>query len=339
MDYDVIIVGAGPGGLSCARNLKGSGLKVLILEKNPGLGMKICSGEISPKVLPDEDFERGHEWRSITVATDTTRRTITYDKPYLWTVGREEFETYLMGGCDAEIRFSEAVTRISDGHVETGKGRYGYRYLVGADGAFSLVRDHLELPKRHIVGWAYHHVFEGPCPEFTLYWLPITFPRAYGYVMSKGRDRTMAGIAWSGEGFDHAVAARARAWMEKEFRPGGRSLKLEAMKGNADYRGWAFGNVFLVGEAAGLLNPCTTEGIYYAVKSGEGVARHILGDEEGRRIMESLASAHGWQVRMFDLATDTRLPFRWVVNWILSDPRRGLRRWIFDHVFWKFMTG
>jgi geranylgeranyl reductase len=339
MDYDVVIVGAGPGGLSCARNLKGSGLKVLVLEKNPKLGMKICSGEISPKVLPDEDFDRGHEWKSITIATDDTRRTLTYDRPYLWTMGREEFESYLMQGCDADVRFSESVTEITPEHVMTPKGKYRYKHLVGADGAFSIVRDHLNLPKKHIVGWAYHHVLEGPCPEFTLYWLPKTFPEAYGYVMSRGRDKAMAGIAWTGEDFDHGIAAKARAWMEKEFKPDGKSLKLEAMKGNADYRGWAFGNIFLVGEAAGLLNPCTTEGICYAVKSGEGVAKHILGNPEGKKIMESLASAHRWQVRMFGLATDTRLPFRWMINWILSDPRKGIRRKMLDLVFWRFMEG
>jgi flavin-dependent dehydrogenase len=31
--YDVVIVGAGFAGLECAKNLVGSGLKVLILEK------------------------------------------------------------------------------------------------------------------------------------------------------------------------------------------------------------------------------------------------------------------------------------------------------------------
>ncbi|GAJ10239.1 unnamed protein product, partial [marine sediment metagenome] len=105
-DYDVIIVGAGPGGLSCARHLSDSGLRVLVLEKNDRLGRKICSGEISPKVLPDEDFDRGHEWKRITVGTDTTKHVIGLDRPFLWTMGRYEFETYLAGKSDADIRFS-----------------------------------------------------------------------------------------------------------------------------------------------------------------------------------------------------------------------------------------
>ena len=49
--YDVVIVGAGPGGLSCARALAGSGQRVLVLEKSEALGKKICAGELTAKVL------------------------------------------------------------------------------------------------------------------------------------------------------------------------------------------------------------------------------------------------------------------------------------------------
>ncbi len=38
--YDVVIVGAGPAGLSCASKLAKSKMKVLLLEQNPGIGQK-----------------------------------------------------------------------------------------------------------------------------------------------------------------------------------------------------------------------------------------------------------------------------------------------------------
>jgi len=345
--YDVVIVGAGPGGLSCARHLSGSGLRILVLEKNDRLGKKICSGEISPKVLPDERFDRGHPWTEITVGTDTTKQTLSFSKPFLWTIGRSEFENYLKSGCgpDVEIRFSEPVIEITPEYVETSKNRYSYKHLVGADGSFSAVRKHLALATKNICGWAYHFVLDKPCPEFQMFWLPKTFPGAYGYMMSKSRNQTMVGLAWRDEEFDHKMAERAKGWVAKTFdlnindKINGKKLQSEAMKGNADYRGWRFGNIYLIGDAGGFLNPLTTEGMYYAVKSGEGVAKHIKGDREGERIMESLASAHRWQVRLFHLATDTRLPFCWIVDWILKDPRTGIRRKIFDFVFWKFMEG
>ena len=95
--YDVIIVGAGPGGLSCAKHLKGSGLKVLILEKSSDLGKKICSGEITRKVVPGADpsvlFPGTQQWKRVVVGSPAGATEIDYGRPYLWTVGRYEFES------------------------------------------------------------------------------------------------------------------------------------------------------------------------------------------------------------------------------------------------------
>jgi flavin-dependent dehydrogenase len=335
-EYDVVIVGAGPGGLSCARHLSGSGLRVLVLEKNGRLGRKICSGEISSKVITPEGFDRGKPWTKITVGTDKSRHTIALPRPFLWTAGRAEIETFLKDSCDAEVRFSEPVTSITPAHVETPNGRYAYRHLVGADGSFSMVRKHLGLPSKNISGWAYHAVLDAPCPEFCMFWLPRTIPGSYGYMMSRSRKQAMAGMAWQGE-FDHGRAAKARQWMAKTFGERAKGVRFEAMKGNADYRGWKFGNIYLVGDAGGFLNPLTTEGISYAIRSGEGVAKHILGNPEGARIMKEMADGHIWQVRLFRLATDQRLPLCWVVEWVLSDPRSGIRKAIFDWMFWNLI--
>lgn len=352
--YDVVIVGAGPGGLSCAKHLAGSGLRVLVLEKSSGLGKKICSGEVSSKVFPGQNpssiFKGAQEWKTVVVGTKKGAVPVSYPRPYLWTVGREELETFLSGQCDAEIRFNEPAVSITQDHVETSRGRYRYRYLVGADGSFSAVRPFLGLPMEHIVGWAFHYVLEVPSHEFRVCWLPDVFPRGYGYVMSKNRHCTMAGGAMAGNGERGADAVRARLaprvreWVKSEFGHDTSSLRCEAFRGNADYRGWRFAaapgrehNVFLVGDAAGLLNPVTTEGVYYAVKSGEGVAKHLLGNPEGAGIMEALASTHRKQVLLFD--TFNRWPLNRFVEWVLENPKGGLRGRMFDFIFWKFMDG
>ena len=48
--YDVIIVGAGPAGLSCAEVLAKGGKSVLVLEKNNEVGPKICAGGLTARV-------------------------------------------------------------------------------------------------------------------------------------------------------------------------------------------------------------------------------------------------------------------------------------------------
>ena len=52
MNYDVVVVGAGPAGSSTARNLAAAGLKVLILEEHAQVGKPLhCSGFVTPRTL------------------------------------------------------------------------------------------------------------------------------------------------------------------------------------------------------------------------------------------------------------------------------------------------
>lgn len=62
-------------------------------------------------------------------------------------------------------------------------------------------------------------------------------------------------------------------WFNKRYQ--GKS-KFESIMINYDYRGHDFGNVFLVGEAAGLVSGFTGEGIHFAVKSGIDVSQKII---------------------------------------------------------------
>jgi geranylgeranyl reductase len=340
--YDVVIIGAGPGGLSCAKHLAGSAKKVLVLEKSAGLGQKICSGLISPKAFPDmagHSDDRGIPWTEISVATRKSKKAIKFTRPYLWTMGRKDIEGRLLGDCTADVHFSEPVRTVTRDFVETDKGRYTYKHLVGADGSLSKVRKYLGLPSKHIVGWAFHYILDRPCAEFQMHWVPREFKGAYGYMMPKNKQQTMAGLAWAGESFDAEVAARAKTWIAATFHIDPDKTPHEAMKGNADYRGWRFGNTYLVGDAGGFLNPVTTEGIWFAMRSGEGVAKFILGDSEGERILVKMVAAHRKQVRIFDLMTNRKLPLCWFIEWLFRNPERGLRRRIFGGVFWNLMEG
>ena len=47
---DVLIVGGGPGGSSCARGLRGSGLDVVVLDRERFPRDKVCAGWITPQV-------------------------------------------------------------------------------------------------------------------------------------------------------------------------------------------------------------------------------------------------------------------------------------------------
>ena len=55
--------------------------------------------------------------------------------------------------------------------------------------------------------------------------------------------------------------------------------RFEAHQLNFDFRGLCFGNIFLAGDAAGLVYPFTGEGIHPAFVSGEEIAKRIINDE------------------------------------------------------------
>ena len=89
--YDIIIIGGGPAGLKCAETLGQTDKTVLLLEKKPIFGDKLCAGGLTKKdievlPLPDEVIEHKisrtalHSRRQSTGSNSQT--------PFLFTVNR-----------------------------------------------------------------------------------------------------------------------------------------------------------------------------------------------------------------------------------------------------------
>jgi len=67
------------------------------------------------------------------------------------------------------------------------------------------------------------------------------------------------------------------------------------------------------------------------------VGKFLRGDADGERIVRRLARIHRKQALIFRLVTNKKLPFCWVVDWIMRDPRKGLRRWLLQWVLYWLM--
>jgi len=284
--FDVIIVGGGPAGLECARELSNSSLRVLLLEKQDGFGDKLCAGGLTLKdmevlPLPDHLIEQ----KILQTSIHSRRRkagTVTKD-PALFTVDRKELGAYqrsLLDGTKVEVRTRSQVIEIGDGHLVCKNGeRFGFSFLVGADGYSSLVRRHLGLKmEKKLMGLQYTIAVENEYPSLEIHMNARRFSVWYAWIFPH-QDRIAVGCCCDPSKMDpQKLKDGFHSWLKDRKIEAG-DAQLESCPIACDYRGVKFGNVFLVGEAAGLASGLTGEGIYQSLASGQEVARMILNPE------------------------------------------------------------
>lgn len=285
MSFDVIIVGAGPGGLACASITAAQGLKTLILEKGESIGRKVCAGGVTwnglVKRIPSRIFEQ--QFHTQKIFTTSQKASITEKTPVIATVNRislglEMCRNSLQAG--AELWLGSQVTSLSKNEVvvydknsKTTK-RMRFSFLVGADGSMSCVRRHLGLPLRNRgVGINYQIPCSYPHMEWHLDY--SLFGSGYAWIFPHSKTISVGAYADARTMKAKRLKENLVTWGKK------RDLQLDRYKCQAeyinfDYRGYRFDNVFLVGDAAGLASGLTGEGIYPAIVSGEAVGRLIV---------------------------------------------------------------
>jgi flavin-dependent dehydrogenase len=167
----VIVIGSGPAGTASALFLHardpGLARETLLLEKAHHPRPKVCAGGLIPHTLtclheldvplavPNVPVRRAR--------VDVPGATVSYDEDceLCRVVRRDEFDHSLVRACAArgvEVREGEKVIELrreADGvRIETDRGSYHARVLVGADGSGSLVRRRLVDDDRGRVGRA-----------------------------------------------------------------------------------------------------------------------------------------------------------------------------------------
>ncbi len=283
-EYDVIIVGAGPAGLRCAEILGQSDKKVLLLEKKTETGPKVCAGGITPKSLrlmdiPQYLFETEIRQASLVGPHSNTFSNHTKE-PFLWIINRKTFGKWQqekLEGTQVEVMNSALVTNIEKGYVEVNKStKYGYQYLVGADGASSKVRRFLGLPvKKQLITYQYLIPTEGISNSLEIHVDNRYFRSGYAWIFPHKSYLTVGCLADPRHVSPQKLKTRFHSWLNKKGFDISHAT-YQSFPISYDYRGYRFGNILLAGEAAGLASGLTGEGIYEALASGEEAARLIL---------------------------------------------------------------
>ncbi len=296
---DVVIVGGGPAGSSCAWALRDSGLDVLVVDRATFPRHKLCGGWITPLVLDEleftpEDYLPGRTMQPITgfrlSAIGGPQVEVGGDHIISYGIRRCEFDEYLLRRSGARIREGVPLTsieRIDSGWLINGDTRA--RVLIGAGGHFCPVGRYLgnkgspapvlaqEIEFEMDASQAAQSKVAGEIPE-------LFFCRdmlGYGWVFRKDNYLNVG----LGRTDSHEISRHVKDFV-------GYLAKTRAIETPGDgIAGHAYGligrsrrkvlddGVLLIGDAAGLAYPESGEGIRPAIESGLIAAHAILAAE------------------------------------------------------------
>jgi geranylgeranyl reductase family protein len=301
-EFDVVVVGAGPGGSTAARFCAQSGLKTLLIEKEKFPRYKACGGCLSLKTVHLLDFDLCPVIENTIFGAKFSycfkdSFFIESKEPIAYMVMRDRFDQFLKEKAledGAKILEGEKVVQVQEKEkvieIELANGeRFYSHYLIGADGAESIIERSLSLSP-HLndgngIAIQSEVPFDSsiPFPEKELQFVHLDFgqiPNGYGWVFPK-KEWLSIGI---GGMFKETKKMNPRQHLNRFMKglayvPKGRT---ERMRGHLlpsfyeEQQKVSQGRILLVGDAGHLMDPLQGEGIYYAIRSGMLAADAIV---------------------------------------------------------------
>lgn len=309
--WDVIVVGAGPAGSTAARVASENGASVLLIDRAQFPRYKTCGGGltgVSLGYLPRSALATIEQNSTAVRFSRRGRSIITRTAPtrFLGMIQRERFDQALVDAAVAAgVTFADDVqlksivqfdsTDAEHVTLETTAGMLTARTVIGADGTngrtgkfvgvetggVDLALEHEILTPIGDNHWNDAVYLDWGQDAGTYAWM---FPKAglltIGVIQAKGSpDETRAYLdRWTAQlGLADGVIERSSGHLA-QWRTDASPLRR--------------GNVIVTGDAAGLLDPFTREGISFALRSGTWAGQAAAtGDLEGyvKRVRRDLA--------------------------------------------------
>ncbi len=317
---DVLIVGAGPAGSSCAWKLRNSGLDVTILDKRVFPRDKVCGGWITPPVLEElqidpAEYSRDRVFQPITGFRTGTMGGVEVETDYRKTISygirRYEFDDYLLARAGARLMEGTPLKSLDrSGNRWLVNGEVNARVVVGAGGHFCPVARFLGAKMGAEVSVAAQEIeFEMTPGQAAACSIKPEIPELYFCA-------DMLGYGWCfrknnylnvglGRLDPRGLPQHVENMIEFLKRTGKLAFELPSsilghaylLYGRAK-REIVSDGILLIGDAAGLAYSQSGEGIRPAIESGLLAARAIAA-AEGNYSREGLEPYRGMLVSRF----------------------------------------
>lgn len=289
----VAVLGGGPAGAIAAANLAGAGVETILFDEKLAWE-KPCGGGITYKAyekypfLIDNDTPKRVVTETIVTAPDAGSAKMTLSQPLL-IYSRRDLNGMLLE------RAGRAGASIEKARV-LGVERVGERWRLKSksmevDADFCIVATGARNPFRELgTKWS-----AGDTATALGYYVPVSqphvdiqfLPQLEGYIWVFPRQGHLSvGICGKGEPAQKLRVRLERYMSDKGIPVQGSeyyghmlpSLEQPRWKDNRlSGEGW-----FAVGDAGGLVDPITGEGLYYAIRSGDLASKLLLDGEHAR---------------------------------------------------------
>jgi len=302
MEYDVLVVGGGPAGLSCAIHLAKHGLSVVVFEKRKIPFRKICGEICSPRGIEELNF--------LGIGTERffrVNKIAAYSHPFSMSADLSDFNLYcrmiprdtlqeIMAEraekCGVKILQEMEIRKIEKGKgkwlLKTEKEEWKGRFLIGADGFNSVVRRLLSgmFPRKKDIAIGVRAILEMDSDEILKFYLHDSTMPGYAWTFPLGNGLVNAGFGiradqYASKGihpvrdFFKFFSSIEKSFYEKRYKvvipPQVHPIYLGSHIGETVYD-----NALLIGEAAGFVNPFTGEGISFALSTGRLASEAII---------------------------------------------------------------
>ncbi len=308
MKYDVIVVGAGPGGANTAYHAAKNGAKVLIIDKKSEIGVPVrCAEAIVSTLLDEYNIKPDRKWITNNISkfkaySSKGREFVLKTKTKGYILDRVNFEKMLVTRAEAQgakVLLQSTVTGLSKKGLVVQKANskkrsfFSGRIIIGADGVESRVGrwagidTALELEDIGVCAQYQLQNLDLDTDSVELYWGEKYAPGGYAWVFPKNDNLANVGVIIPGHFKFTAIDVLDK--FVKLRAPKGKIIK--SIKGcvaeSFPPDQLVKGNVMLVGDAARVSIPVTGGGIGNTMFTGRAA-----GELAGKVVKNKLSLDH-----------------------------------------------